>query len=138
LSTRFDEIPYRRSTTAGGVCIRGIEPEEKGLTNLKTASKQEMQFGEGTKREGEGRRTRKRQTLAGMLLGLIGLSAAAGSMRADTLVYSNTDPITTPDSGQAALYPSQIGLELNDGTITAVRVTLHNITHHLWASPSGC
>jgi subtilisin-like proprotein convertase family protein len=64
-----------------------------------------------------------------MLLGLIGLSAAVGSVRADTLTFSNTSAITTPDSGQASLYPSQIGLGLNDGTITAVRVTLHNITH---------
>ncbi len=74
-------------------------------------------------------RRRKWRTLAGVLLVLLGLSATVGSARSDTLVGTNTNPITTPDSGQAALYPSQIGFGLNDGTIIAVRVTLHNVSH---------
>lgn len=66
-----------------------------------------------------------------MLLCLLGLSAPARSARAVTFDFDNFNPITTPDSGQAALYPSQINVPLLLGAITGVRVTLHNISHTL-------
>jgi subtilisin-like proprotein convertase family protein len=86
-------------------------------------------FGQGIRPDAAGRPFRKWRTLTGALLGLLGLSATFGSVRADTLTFTNNNAITTPSIGQAGLYPSQIGLGLNHGTITAVRVTLHNITH---------
>jgi subtilisin-like proprotein convertase family protein len=97
--------------------------------NMKTTSNQEVQLKKRPKSEGNCERRPNWRTLTGVLLGLMSLSAAVGSSRADTLSQTNSDPITTPDVGQAGLYPSQIGFGLNDGTITAVRVTLHNVTH---------
>ena len=64
-----------------------------------------------------------------MLLCLLGLSAMVHSAQAETLTTTNNNPITTPDSGPASLYPSSSGFSGFPGTITAVRVTLHNISH---------
>jgi subtilisin-like proprotein convertase family protein len=60
----------------------------------------------------------------------LGLSATVRSARAETRTVSNTNPITTPDSGVASLYPSVITISGGVGKITAVRVTLRNITHN--------
>jgi subtilisin-like proprotein convertase family protein len=45
------------------------------------------------------------------------------------LTVTNNAPITTKDGGPASLYPSSVSLSDAPGTITAVRVTLHNINH---------
>jgi subtilisin-like proprotein convertase family protein len=95
----------------------------------KTANEQEMQLRKGPKDNGDRAPQRKWQTLTSVLVALLGLSTAVGSTRAETILGSNLNAITTPNTGQAALYPSQIGFGLNDGTITAVRVTLHNVSH---------
>lgn len=72
---------------------------------------------------------RRWKTLASLLLALLGLSAAVGNARADTIGAINSNAISTPDSGQATLYPSTNSILGFSGTITAVRVTLKNITH---------
>ncbi|PYJ10342.1 MAG: hypothetical protein DMF06_06645 [Verrucomicrobia bacterium] len=77
---------------------------------------------------GDQARYRTRRMLAGALLCLFGLTFA-NRTRAETLVASNPSAIVTPDSGAASFYPSPIVLSGFPGTITAVRVTLHNITH---------
>ena len=95
----------------------------------KNAKGQEMKLGKGLKPESDKARQRKWRTRASVLLCLLGLSAAVGSARADTITNTNPTAITTPDSGQAGLYPSTLGFPDFAGKITAVRVTLHNITH---------
>ncbi len=85
----------------------------------------------GRSLESETNRARHRRwrTLTGVLLGLLGLTAAIGSVRADTSTFSNHNAIVTPDIGQASLYPSQIDVGALRGTVTAVRVTLREMTH---------
>jgi subtilisin-like proprotein convertase family protein len=95
----------------------------------KTASEQEMQLGKGPKDNGGKRRHRAWRTLTGVLLGLLGLTTAVGSARADEFSFINGNAIVTPDSGEASLYPSQINVGVLDGTITRVRVTLFEVTH---------
>lgn len=95
----------------------------------KTTSEQVTRLEEKLKPESAKARHRKWRTLASVLLCLLGLSAPVGSTRAVTIGDTNPNPITTPDSGVASLYPSNITFTNFAGKITAVRVTLHNITH---------
>ncbi len=83
-------------------------------------------WGKGPKPEKNKRSGRQWKPLTGVLLGL---TAALGSVRADTFSFSNNNAIVTPDSGQASLYPSQIDVGVLHGTITRVAVTLFEITH---------
>ncbi len=66
------------------------------------------------------------RALAVALLFLLGLN---GNAWADTASGSNVNPIVTPDSGQAALYPSTINASGFTGMVTNVRVILHNVSH---------
>lgn len=100
--------------------------------NMKTTNEYETKLEQAPKTEISRARYRRWRTLAAVLLCLVGLSATMRSARADTtdtLVGSNVNPITTPDSGQATLYPSQIPASGLTGKITAIRVTLHGVTH---------
>jgi subtilisin-like proprotein convertase family protein len=99
------------------------------IMGIKTASKKETKLGRGLKRESEKARYRTRRKLAVVLLGVLGLSVTMQSARAETLTITNPTSLTTPDSGIASLYPSQAAFDGFPGRITAVRVTLHNITH---------
>ena len=96
---------------------------------MKNAQGQEMKLGKGLESGSDKGRSRKWRTRAGVLLCLLGLSAAVSSARADTITNTNPNAIVTPDSGQAGLYPSTVAFVDLAGKITAVRVTLHNITH---------
>jgi subtilisin-like proprotein convertase family protein len=95
----------------------------------KNAGEQETRFGNGLKARFTHTRHRKWRTHISALLCLLALSAMVGGARADTVIGTNAIPITTPDSGPASLYPSQITAFGLTGMITAVRVTLHNVTH---------
>lgn len=96
---------------------------------MKTDSEQESQLERGAKSEVSRARYRRWRTLATGLLCLFGFSATMRNARADIFAGTNPNPITTPDSGQAALYPSTIPVAGLTGKITGVRVTLANITH---------
>lgn len=65
----------------------------------------------------------------GTLLWLLGVWATLCSARAETITLTNSTAITTPNVGAASYYPSYVGLGGFIGKITAVRVTLNNITH---------
>ena len=64
----------------------------------------------------------------GVLLALLCVSTIP-TARAETLTITNANPLVTPDSGPASLYPSNCSFAGFPGTVTAVRVILHNITH---------
>lgn len=96
---------------------------------MEFAGKQETKFGNGSKPEGNHAWPRQWRSLAVALLFLLGVAGTIPTARADTFSGTNADPITTPDSGPASLYPSQITASGFPGMITKVRVTLRNITH---------
>ncbi|PYJ07091.1 MAG: hypothetical protein DMF06_16725 [Verrucomicrobia bacterium] len=73
--------------------------------------------------------SRNRRSLASVLLCLLVLSAVGRTAQADVVSGTNASAIVTPDSGQAALYPSTINASGFTGVVTGVRVTLHNVTH---------
>ncbi len=96
--------------------------------NTKTGGKGETTLGKTLKLESVKAQYRKPRMLTGLLLCLLGLSVTLPSARAITV--SNTTALTTPDSGNASLYPSPVTISGAVGKITAVRVTLRNITHN--------
>lgn len=95
----------------------------------KTMSEQETNLEQEPKAEITRAEYRKWWTLASVLLCLLGLTATVRNARADTFAGSNVNPITTPDSGQAGLYPSIIPASGFNGVISSLRVTLHSVTH---------
>ncbi len=96
---------------------------------MRTASEQESKLGSGSKPEIVSARYRKWWRLASVLLCLLGLNATVRNARADTISRTNNNAITTPDSGPATLYPSEVLFSNSEGRIRNVRVTLHNISH---------
>ena len=67
-----------------------------------------------------------------LVAGVMGVgiyAALIGNTAAATISVTAPNVIATPDQGQAALYPSFITLQNYRGTITAVRVILHNMSH---------
>jgi subtilisin-like proprotein convertase family protein len=101
-----------------------------GIMNTKTAGKLGARLGKTLQPESDQARHAKWRKLAGLLLCLLALSGAVRSARAETITFSNTAALTTPDSGVASLFPSPIAIASAVGKITAVRVTLRNITHN--------
>jgi subtilisin-like proprotein convertase family protein len=96
---------------------------------MKTTSGRKAKLEQGPKTETGRARYRKWWTSASVLLCLLAWNAPVWSVRADTFSATNASPITTPDSGQAGLYPSQVVAFNFLGGITLVRVTLNNISH---------
>ncbi|HEV2842921.1 MAG TPA: proprotein convertase P-domain-containing protein [Chthoniobacterales bacterium] len=99
---------------------------------MKTTNERETRLEQGLKAAASRASYRKWQTLATVLLCLMGLSATVRSARADTndiFTGTNGNPITTPDSGQASLYPSTIVTSGIAGKVIGVRVQLNNISH---------
>jgi subtilisin-like proprotein convertase family protein len=97
--------------------------------NTKMGSEQEEKSRNSPKPGGRKAPYRKWRLPAGALLGLLGLIPITRSAQAETLTITNSAALTTPDAGAASLYPSAVGFGGFPGQITAVRVTLHNITH---------
>lgn len=64
-----------------------------------------------------------------LLVVLLVLGGTIRNARADTFSGTNSNPITTPDSGQAGLYPSTITYFGFTGMVTKARVFLHNVSH---------
>ena len=99
---------------------------------MKTTREEETKVEQGPKPEIGSARYRKGRTLATVLLCLLGLSAPVRNACSDTVTATNSNPITIPASGTAGTaspYPSTIGFGGFSGTITAVRITLHNFSH---------
>lgn len=98
--------------------------------NTKTPKNLKTKLGRALSWANDKGQFRQWRVLAGLLLCLVSLSITVRNARAETRTVSNTNPITTPDSGVASLYPSAITISGVVGKITAVRVTLHNIAHN--------
>ena len=99
---------------------------------MKTTSEEETKVEQGPKPEIGSARYREWRTLATVLLCLLGLSAPVRNACSDTVTATNSNPIAIPGSGTsgtASPYPSTIGFGGFAGTITAVRITLHNFSH---------
>ncbi|HWS57978.1 MAG TPA: Ig-like domain-containing protein, partial [Actinotalea sp.] len=79
---------------------------------------------------GHGQRLRAR-----LAVGLTLLLAGAGAVTASSAAadgpttFSNVAAITVPAAGSAIPYPSSLTVSGLTGTVTAVTVTLHNLTH---------
>jgi subtilisin-like proprotein convertase family protein len=92
-------------------------------------SEPETELGRRLKSETGGTPSRKWWRLARTLLGLLALRIAVESAGADTVTSINHNAITTPFFGQATLYPSTNVFPNLEGKVTAVRITLYNVTH---------
>lgn len=96
---------------------------------MKTTGEREAKLEQGPRTETGRERNRKWWTLVSVLFCLLSVNATVLSVRADTFSATNASPITTPEIGPAALYPSQVVAFNFLGGITSMRVTLHNISH---------
>ena len=72
---------------------------------------------------------RKWNTLAGVLICLLGSSAAPRSAQAFNVQEDNANPIVTPDTGPASLYPSSITFSNVPGKIIRMSLRLRQMTH---------
>jgi subtilisin-like proprotein convertase family protein len=93
----------------------------------KFSSEAETKFGGSSK--GNTARHCPWRARTGLLLFLLGSRIMMPGAHAETLTATNNTPLNTPDSGVASLYPSTVAFGGLPGQITAVRVTLHDMTH---------
>jgi subtilisin-like proprotein convertase family protein len=98
------------------------------IMKKKFARKQETKLENGLTPRGHYAALRRR-SLAVASLALVVLSGTIHCAQADTFSATNGAAITTPDSGPASLYPSQVTYSGFTGMVTKVRVVLHNVTH---------